>query len=113
MNLPEIISLDEFASYLGVNKRTLRERANSIGACVRIGHKTLFLPEHIQQILEASQPCHLSSTSAAKSGGTVAQLPEGDYASLQAQRTKQRPKGSQAKQKQKHGQVILMDQVQR
>ena len=107
--LPAHITPEELAQHLGVSERTLREQARAIGACRIIGKKMILLESDVDAIMEATRPCLSKSTSAAKSGNTGAQPPEGDYAALRAQRTKRSPKGSRQKPNGGSGVVISME----
>jgi hypothetical protein len=108
--LPDYTTPEDLASHLGVSERTVRDLARAHNACSTIGKRMILRSSDVEIILEATRPCHSSSTNAAKSGGTAVQLPEGDYESLRAQRTKPQQNALQAKQKRKLGQVISMDQ---
>lgn len=55
-----------------VSERTLREKANRIGACYKLGGTMILTPEHIDEIFMEGQPCRLKSINGAGSGGSVA-----------------------------------------
>jgi hypothetical protein len=107
--LPDYTVPADLAAHLCVSERTVRALARGLGAYRLIGNKMIMLKDDVETILEATRPCHSKSTVAAKSGTIAAPSPSGDYAALQAQRTKQSPKGSRQKQKPQSGVVTLMD----
>lgn len=101
--LPTIFTPVEVARHLGVAERTVRERARAIGACRIIGKKTIMTEGDVALFMEAIRPCPSQSTSAVISGITGAPSPDGDFAALQALRTKQSPSGSRQKPKRGSG----------
>ena len=40
-----------------VSERTLREKANRLGACYRLGREMIIIPEQLDTILMEGQPC--------------------------------------------------------
>ena len=106
--MPPPITPSEAAARLGVSERALRTVAREIGACSIIGRAMILTERDIAAILEATRPCS-KSTSAATSGTSQAPLPGGDFAALQALRTKQSRSASQPKPKRGNGKVISMD----
>ena len=108
MITPETMTPDELAAQLGVPERRLRAMARRIGACRIFGKTMILTPDDVKALLEAARPCPLSSTAAVKSGTTAAPLPEGDYAALQALRTRQERNASQPRKKPASGKVISM-----
>lgn len=52
-----------------VSERTLRERANKLGACHRLGRAMLITPAHMDMILGENRKCHSSRTPVERSGG--------------------------------------------
>src|SRR3972149_4133350 len=77
--LPDHTTPDELAREMGLSPRRVRARARDLGACRIFGNRMVLLPEDVTAIMEASRPCHLKSTSAAKSGITGGPLPDGSY----------------------------------
>jgi hypothetical protein len=108
--LPNFTTPGELAKHLGMSERTLREKARSVGACRELGKTMIMLDEDVAILMESLKQCPSRSTSAAKSGTTGALSPGGDYADLQARRSKRAPKGSRPTSKAARGKVILMDQ---
>ncbi|WP_235871357.1 hypothetical protein [Shimia sediminis] len=106
--LPDYTTPADLAAHFGVSERVMREKVREFQTYTKIGRKVVLFPEHVEAFEEALK-CHSSSTAEAKSGTTGAPLPEGDYAALQAQRTKKPQGGSRRKSKQTHGAVISMD----
>ena len=107
--LQDFVIPEAFADHYGFARRTVRERARAIGACAILGKQMILLPHHCDMLLENAQKCQSESSSAAKSGITGAPLPVGDYAALQAQRTKPSHSGSRPKPKRDHGNIVSMD----
>jgi len=110
--LPAHTTLIELAAHLKVPVRTLREKVKALGAYSKIGKQMILFESDVQQIMEATRPCHSKSTSAAKSGTTGAPLQEGDYAALRKLRTKQSRNELQPNGKGGNGRVISMDRGQ-
>lgn len=52
-----------------VSERTLRERANRLRACHRIGRAMIITADQMETILKDSQPCPSSHTHADQDGG--------------------------------------------
>jgi hypothetical protein len=52
-----------------ISERTLRERANRLGACHRLGRAMIITPAQMDTILEGGETCPSSTTSEAKPGG--------------------------------------------
>jgi hypothetical protein len=42
---------------LMISERSLREKANRLGACHRLGRNMIITPEQMDQILESGKPC--------------------------------------------------------
>jgi hypothetical protein len=105
--LPELYTAAAVAKHIGCNERRLRKIARELGACREIGKTMVLTDDDIRAILEATR-CPSNSSDVAKSGTTGAQLPSGDYAVLQAQRTKPQPNRSSRTSKPKRGNVISM-----
>ena len=57
---------------LETSERSLREKANRIGACYRLGNAMIITPAHIDQILMEGQKCRSNHTAGAESGGSGA-----------------------------------------
>jgi hypothetical protein len=110
--IPETITPNDLAEKLGVSPRRVKDDVRALGCYYKVGKTILMGDHHVAAFLEAME-CHSGSTSAAKSGTTKVQLPEGDYAALQDQRTRKSHHASRQKSKQKRGEVILMDRGQR
>tara|TARA_Y100001956_G_C3948389_1_gene111561 strand:+ start:118 stop:465 length:348 start_codon:yes stop_codon:yes gene_type:complete len=103
--LPDHFSPEDVASHFGVPERTLRETAQRLGACRKLGNKMILLAEDIQKLMEGIRQCPSPSTSAATSGTTVVQLPEGDYEGLAKRLTEKSLSASKPKSKPKPGRV--------
>ena len=55
---------------LPVSARTLRQKANSLGACHKLGRAMIITPEQLDQILAERKPeCRSNRTSGARHGG--------------------------------------------
>lgn len=108
MIAPEHTTPADLAAHLGIPERRLRATARRIGACRIFGKTMVFTSDDVKAILEAARPCPSNSTAAAKSGTIAAPLPEGDFAALQALRTRQERKGWQWKKRTASGKVISM-----
>ena len=57
-----------------MSARTLREKANSLGARCKVGRVMLITPEHIDNIMMEGQKCRLRFIAGGKSGGSVVTL---------------------------------------
>jgi hypothetical protein len=60
------------AKGIPVSERTLRERANRLGACIKLGRAMIITPEQMEAILKDGQQCPSNHTSAARPGGPKA-----------------------------------------
>ena len=106
--LPPKATIAELAAYLGVSERTARERAQAVGVYCKPGRPEGFvLAEDVPVILEDSK-CRTNSINAAASGTTRSPLPDGDYAALREQRTRDSQNASRRKPRQRSGDVISM-----
>jgi hypothetical protein len=105
---PETTTPAALAEHMGWSERRVRNKARELGACRVLGNRMVLLPEDVRTIMEASRPCPLKSSSEAVSGITAGPLPGGDYAALQALRTKKSPQGSRPRSKTRHGNVVSM-----
>jgi len=105
--IPETITPDELALNLGVSPRRVKDDVRALGYFCKIGAKVVMREHHVEAYMEAME-CHSGSSSAAKSGTTKGQFPEGDYEALRDQRTRKSQTGLRRKLKQKRGEVILM-----
>lgn len=56
VEVPEMITPEQFAEHTGWSARNLRELARKIGACRIVGNRMLLTKEDIDAILEASRP---------------------------------------------------------
>jgi len=110
--IPYTITPDELAKSLGASPRRVKDNVRALGCYCKIGKTVLMREHHVETFMEAME-CHSGSSSAVKSGTTKGQLPEGDYAALQDQRTKKSRPVSRRKSKQRRGEVILLDRAQR
>jgi len=54
---------------LEVSERTLREKANRLGACHKLGRAMIITPDQLDTILRDKTECHSSHISEAHSGG--------------------------------------------
>ncbi|MBZ0124101.1 MAG: hypothetical protein K8F31_09475 [Roseovarius sp.] len=99
----------KLAEHFDVSERTVRRRARELGACRIIGKDMILLPEDVETILEASKPCQSKSTSAATSGTTEAQLPEGDFEALRKRLTGKSRNASRTTSNTGRGSVVSMD----
>lgn len=55
---------------IDISERTLREKANRLGACHKLGRAMIITPEQIDLILSGDgEPCHSKHTSEARPGG--------------------------------------------
>ena len=57
---------------LDISERALREKANRLGACHRLGRAMLITPEQIDLILEAGRKCHSNPIAEEAPGGRAA-----------------------------------------
>jgi len=57
---------------INIAERTLREKANRLGACFRIGNAMIITPEQIDEILTEDWKCRSNRTSEARSIGSKA-----------------------------------------
>lgn len=110
--IPDTTTPEDLAKSLGASPRRVKDDVRALGCYCKIGRKVIMREHHVETFMEAME-CHSGSTSAARSGTTKGQLPEGDYAALQDQRTKKSRPVSRRKSKQRRGEVILMDRAQR
>lgn len=53
-----------------ISERTLREKANRLGACYKLGGAMVLTPEHIDMIFMEGQQCRLRSIDGGASGGS-------------------------------------------
>lgn len=107
---PAYTTPKELAMHLGVSERALRERARALGACRELGKRMILLPEDVHLLLEDMRPCQNSTNASPVGRGTsTSPAPTGDFAALQAHRTRTSPSGSRRKQKPQNGDVISMD----
>jgi hypothetical protein len=106
--LPDYTTPNALADHLGVSRRFVRELVRSLGSYSLFGKTVILFDNDVGELLEATRPCHLKSTGAAKSGTTGELLPVGDYADLQARRIKQSPDVSRRRPKTARGEVISM-----
>ena len=104
----DFITPEELAERAGWSARRIRETARGLGACRIMGNRMVLTPEDVDAILEASRPCPSKSTVEAKSGTTVAPLPKGDYAALQALLTERKRSDLPQNKKPRRGEVISM-----
>lgn len=70
---------EEWALVLGerglkISARNLREKANRLGACYKLGGAMIITPEQIDIILQEGQPCRLKSISGGQRGTQGATL---------------------------------------
>ena len=56
VNMPEMITPEEFAKRTGWSERRLREMARRLGACRIVGNRMLLTQSDVDAILEASKP---------------------------------------------------------
>lgn len=64
-----------FEKGITYSERSLREKANKLGACAKLGRTMLITPSHMETILKDSVKCRSNPTDAtAKSGGSKAEL---------------------------------------
>lgn len=106
--LPPKATIAQLAAYLGVSERTARERAQAVGVYCKPGKpKGFVLAEDVPVILEDSK-CRTSSTNAVASGTSQSPLPDGDYAALREQRTRDLQNASRRRPRQRNGDVISM-----
>lgn len=106
--LPAYITPEEIASHFGINERTVREKAKSLGLSRKIGKKVFLLEGDVHQLMEACLECPSSSQKEAGSSITQAPLMVDSYAEVQKRLAKKEPNGSRRKSKQKHGNVLSM-----
>src|SRR5882724_13085523 len=102
--LPDVTTPADLAARLGWSERRLRDLARRLAACRILGNRMVLLPQDVDAIMEATK-C-LSSTSAARSGTTGGQLPDGDYAALVTQRTKTSPRARLPRSKPNTGNIV-------
>lgn len=57
---------------VAITERSLREKANRLGACCKLGNAMLITPAHMDRILTEGQKCHSPRISEAPSGGSRA-----------------------------------------
>ena len=98
----------ELSAAWGIPERTLRRVARKIGACSVFGNRMILFDDNVTALREATRPCPSRSIVVEKSGITAAPLPEGDYAALQALRTRQERNASLRNGKRERGKVISM-----
>src|SRR6056297_155530 len=107
---PAYTTPKELAMHLGVSERALRERARALGACRELGNRMILLPEDVRLILEDMRPCPSSTNGSPVGRGTsTSPAPTGDFAALQAHRTRTAPSGSPRMRQPQNGDVISMD----
>jgi hypothetical protein len=109
VSLPEAISPETFAKRMGWAPKRVRRLAKRLGACRVLGNRMMLLPQDIDIILEATKPCPLKSSAAARSGTTAGPLPAIDYAARRAQRTKDSHSALRPRSKPENTNVISMD----
>jgi hypothetical protein len=115
MTLPEIITPADLASRMGWSERHVRELARRLGACRVLGNRMVLLPQDVQTILEATQPCPSKSISVreALSGSTVERLPDIESVDLLAQLTRKPRKELRPRLKTSSGSVVSMEKRRR
>ncbi|PCJ08753.1 MAG: hypothetical protein COB16_06575 [Rhodobacteraceae bacterium] len=57
-----------------VTERTIREKANKLSTCGKLGKEMLILPEHLDEMFMEDQSCHSKSIPEGASGGSRAGL---------------------------------------
>lgn len=105
---PAPVTPADLALEWGIPERTLRRVARRIGACSVFGNRMILFADDVNALREATRPCPSKSIVVEKSGTTAAPLPEGDYAALQALRTRQERNASLRSGKRERGKVISM-----
>ncbi|MFK4871613.1 hypothetical protein [Novosphingobium sp. ZW T3_23] len=96
---------------LDVSERTLREKANRLGACHKLGRAMIITPDQLDTILRDKNECRSSLTSEEPNGGSKAglntskrQSPTTTAAALEHLR--KRARGSGAETKKRSGSVV-------
>src|SRR5580765_8396960 len=111
MTLPEITTPADLAQRLGWSERHVRDLARRLGACRVLGNRMVLLPQDVQTILEATQPCPSKSISVREAlSGTIGErLPDIDSVDLLAQLTKKPRRELHPRSKTNSGSVVLME----
>lgn len=101
-----------------ISERALREKANRLGACYKLGRAMIIMPDHIDVILKGGDQCQSNRTEEARLGGrggasstTAPQSPTITDAAL-AHLTKL-ARGDGASKKRKSGSVITFSEMKR
>ena len=96
----------------GWGAKTVRRLAKKLGACRILGNRMVLLPEDVQTILKATQPCPSESSSERpqtdSSGTIVDQLTGVDYEARLAQRTEKQRRKLQPRLKPANTKVISL-----
>jgi hypothetical protein len=109
--LPDIITPAELAQRMGWSERHVRDLARRLGACRVLGNRMVMLPDDVQAILEATQPCPSKSIDVqeAMSGNIEERLPDIDSVALLAHLTRKPRKELRPRLKTGSGVVVLME----
>lgn len=57
---------------IAISERTLRAKANALGACYKLSGAMIITPEQIDTIFMEGQPCRSNTTAGAEHSGSVA-----------------------------------------